>query len=352
MIDSKIKKLNRVFIIAEAGSNWKTGSYDQDLKRAKRMINVASKAGADAIKFQTYKPENVYVQNAGKSNYLKKSGLKNDVYEIFRKHSMPYKMIKSLAEYCKKHKILFMSTPFSVDDARAINKYTKIHKIASFEINHTRLLEYLARTRKPIILSTGASTHEEIKFAINLLKKNGAKKIFLLHTISQYPASPNLLNLNVIKELEKKYHLVVGLSDHSTDPILAPLISIGLGAKIIEKHFTLNKKFKGPDHSFALEPNELTKMISSIRISENMLGHNTKKVFPNEKELQKFAKRSIQAIKTIDPGEKFIEDENFSVLRPGNQKRGAEARFLKQINGKKSKRKIYSGQGIKLSDCL
>jgi len=345
-------KSNHIFVIAEAGSNWKVGHFDQDVKRAKKMIQIAAKTGADAIKFQTYKPETVYVQNAGSSKYLKKSGIKNNVNEIFERHSMPYKMIKILSEYCKKYKILFMSTPFSVEDAKAINKYTKIHKLASFELNHIRLLEYLASTKKPIILSTGASTHDEIQFAIKLLKKNNVKKIFLLHTISQYPASENSLHLKVIKELQKKYKLSIGLSDHSIDPICAALISIGLGAKIIEKHFTLNKKFKGPDHSFALNPTELSKMISNIRLAERMLGNSQKKVFSNEKELQKFAKRSVQSIKTIQPGEKFIEDENFSILRPGNQKRGAEARFLNYIVGKKSKRKIQPGQGILLSDCL
>ena len=130
------------------------------------------------------------------------------------------------------------------------------------------------------------------------------------------------------------------------------MLAIGLGAKIIEKHFTVNKKLKGPDHSFALEPNELSKMISYIRMSEKILGSNIKKVFPNEQELQRFAKRSIQAIRTIHPGDKFVEDKNFSILRPGTQKRGTEARFLGQIIGKKSKRKILPGQGILLSDCI
>ena len=352
MMNSFEKKIStKIFVIAEAGSNWKAGNYQQDLTRAKKMIQIASKCGADAIKFQTYNPETVYVKNAGKSNYLKKSGLKNDIYKIFQKYSMPYKMIQPLADHCKKHKILFMSTPFSVNDAKAVNKFTKIHKIASFEINHIRLLEYLAQTKKPIILSTGASTHEEIKFAIKLLKKNNAREIFLLHTISEYPASINSFNLKVINELEKKYKLTIGLSDHSVDSICAPILAIGLGAKIIEKHFTLNKKLKGPDHSFALEPNELSKMISYIRMSEKMLGTSTKMIFSNERELQRFAKRSIQAIKTIHIGEKFVEDKNFNILRPGNQKRGAEARFLNQIIGKKSKRKILPGQGIFLSDC-
>ena len=153
------------FIIAEAGSNWKCGSAVQDLSMAKELIKTAAKAGADAVKFQTYKPETVYVQSAGTSRYLSKNGIKNDIYKMFEYLSMPYEMIPKLAKYCKEEGVLFMSTPFSVADAKAIDPYVQIHKIASYEINHVRLLEFLAKTKKPIIVSTGASTYEEIDFA-------------------------------------------------------------------------------------------------------------------------------------------------------------------------------------------
>lgn len=347
-----MKTSNHVFVIAEAGSNWKSGSYENDLKRAKKLIEVAADAGADAIKFQTYDPETVYVKNAGRSEYLKKSGLNQDIFKIFKKHSMPYKMLPVLSAHCKKNKILFMSTPFSVNDATAINKFTKIHKIASFEINHVRLLEYLAKTKKPIILSTGASSYDEINYAIKLLKKNKSGKISLLHTISKYPAPVHSLNLKAIVDLKKKYNLVVGLSDHSLDPIIAPLTSIGLGARIIEKHFTLNKKLKGPDHKFALEPKELKLMISAVRMAEKMLGTEKKIIMKDEYELKNFAKRSIQAICNISKGEILIEDKNFAILRPGNNKRGAEPRFLNKINRKTAKKRIKSGEGILLTDCL
>ena len=343
---------NSVFVIAEAGSNWKSGTYKNDLNRAKKLIEIASDAGANAIKFQTYNPETVYVKNAGSSSYLQKSGLSEDIFKIFKKHSMPYEMLLFLAKHCKKNKILFMSTPFSVSDAKEINKFTTIHKVASFEINHVRLLEYLAKTKKPIILSTGASSYDEIDFAIKLLKKNNSGKISLLHTISKYPAPPNSLNLKAILDLKKRYGLVTGLSDHSLDPTIAPLIAIGLDVKIIEKHFTLNKNLKGPDHQFALDPKELKLMISSIRIAEKMLGTNKKMIMKEEYELKKFAKRSIQAIQDISKGEILIEDKNFAILRPGNQKRGAEPRFLNKVHGKFAKRRIRNGTGIQLTDCL
>ncbi len=347
----KLDDPRHVFVIAEAGSNWKVGSFENDLFRAKELIKVAAQCGADAIKFQTYHPQSVYVINAGKSKYLSKSGYEKDIFQVFQKHSMPYKMLKKLALYCYEKKILFMSTPFSVEDAKEVNKYSKIHKVAAFEINHVRLLEFLAKSKKPIILSTGASNYNDIDFAINLLKKNGAKKIYLLQTTSKYPAPVDSLNLKAIQMLKNKYGVPVGLSDHSEDPLLAPILAVGLGATIIEKHFTLNKKLKGPDHSFALNPQQLMKMIKAIRESEKALGDGEKKILKNEKELRKFATRSVQAIKQIEKNEVFVEGVNVEVLRPGNQKRGEDAKFLTKIIGKKSNRKIKLGEGILLKYC-
>ena len=340
-----------IFVIAEAGSNWKVGSYKKDIERATKLIKVAAKAGADAIKFQTYNPKTVYVPNAGKSKYLLKSGINENIFEIFEKYSMPHKMLKDLATICKKEKILLMSTPFSVDDAIEVNKFVKIHKIAAFEINHVRLLEYLATTKKPIIISTGASNLSDIDYAIKLLKNKGVKEICLLQTTSKYPAPIDALNLKVIDKLKKKYNVPVGLSDHSINPILAPTLAIGLGATIIEKHFTLNKKFNGPDHSFALSPKEFKQLIKTIRESQKALGDGDKKILKDEEELRKFATRSIQAIKNIEKNEVFEEGKNINILRSGNQKRGEDARFLTKILKKKSKRKIKLGDGVFLKDC-
>lgn len=343
---------SRVFIIAEAGSNWKAGSYSEDLKRAKKLIRVAAESGADAIKFQTFRANTVYVTDAGNSDYLEKSGIKKNINSIFENAEMPYEMLKELANYCKKEKIEFMSTAFSVDDARAINKYVRIHKVASYEINHIRLLEYLAKTKKPIILSTGASNYNEIDFAVNLLKKHHVREYALLQCTAKYPASPETLNLATIPEMEKKYRVPVGLSDHSLDPVIGPLMAVGLGAKIIEKHFTLDKNLSGPDHRFALNPSELKKMVQSIRTAEMTVGDGRKRVLDAEKELRDFAVRRIQAVRDIRKGEKFVEGYNISILRPGKRVKGADARFLSKITGKKSKKAIKSGDGIRIQDCL
>lgn len=345
MINIELTKIKKTFIIAEAGSNWKVGTSKEDLIQAKKLIRAASKAGADAVKFQVFRSNTVYTHNAGKIRYL--SNENSTINELFDKLSMPYEMIPKLANFCKKEKILFMATAFSVEDAKQIDPYVKIHKIASYEINHTRLLEFISQTKKPILLSTGAASYDEIDFAVNKIKKNGNKNIGILQCTAKYPASIELLNLSVIPEMNSKYNLPVGLSDHSIDPIIGPLMSIGLGGKFIEKHFTLDKKLNGPDHYFALEPNELKLMVKTIRDGEKSKGNKNKKILKEEKDLKIFATRSIQAIKNIKKGDTLEEGVNFEVLRPGKRIRGVDARFLEKVNGKKAIKNISKGNGIK-----
>lgn len=341
----KLQDKKHIFVIAEAGSNWKAGSYEEDLKRAKELIKTAVRSGADAVKFQTFKPETTYVRQAGKSTYLAEKGLNDDIYQMFEKLSMPYEMIPELAKYCSNEKIMFMSTPFSVKDVEHIDPYVDIHKIASYEINHVRLLERLASTNKPIIISSGASTYTEIDFAINLVKKFN-NQIALLQCTSKYPCPVEALNLEVISAMKMRYNIPVGLSDHSIDPIIAPLCAIGFGATIIEKHFTLDKNLAGPDHFYALSPIELETMIKSIRKAEIARGNGEKEVLEEEMELRNFATRSIQSIKDIRKGETLQEGINFDILRPGKMTRGLDARFLDTVNGKRATKDIQEGEGI------
>tara|TARA_B110000438_G_scaffold90530_1_gene89976 strand:- start:219 stop:1256 length:1038 start_codon:yes stop_codon:yes gene_type:complete len=338
------------FIIAEAGSNWRMGTKTRDLTMAKSLIDVAAECKCNAIKFQTYKSETTYVQNAGKSDYLSNSGINEQITEIFDDLSMPYDMIPQLADYCKMQKIEFMSTPFSVNDAKAIDPFVSRHKIASFEINHMRLIEFLASTKKPLILSTGASTLEEIEWAINHFNKNGGKEITLLHTISKYPAPLSSLNLQIIHELQEKFNVTVGFSDHSRDPVIGPVTAVAMGGKIIEKHFTLHNKLPGPDHGFALTPNELKIMVQSIRDCELTLDSNKKNILPEELELREFAHRGIQAIKDIKKNDIFKEGVNIDVLRPGKQNQGIHPKNLEELEGKNSKRDISKGDGISQED--
>ena len=305
-----------IFIIAEAGSNWKCGSYEDDLNQSKNLIKYAAKAGADAVKFQIYRPETTYVSNPGGSKSLSYS---ENIDTIFEKHAMPYEMIPKLVEFCKEENILFMASSFSVEDAKAINPFTQIHKVASFEINHIKLLKFLATTKKPILVSTGSSNYDEIDFCVNILKENGCDEIILLQCTSKYPCSMESLNLSVIPKMKSKYNLPIGFSDHSTDPIIAPLVSIGLGATVIEKHFTIDKNLSGPDHSFALTPDELKQMIDSIRNTELAYGTGKKEILQEELETRKFAKRSLQAITDISKGDILELGLNFDILRPGDR---------------------------------
>ena len=339
---------SHTFVIAEAGSNWKVGSYEDDLMMAKKLIDVASKAGADAVKFQTYRSQTVYVENAGQIDYLHNSSGPN-INEVFSRLSMPYEMLPELRDYCQKNDVIFMSTPFSVKDAIQVDKLVDIHKIASYEINHVRLLEFLSKTGKPVLISTGASTYNEIDFAVECMKKNHAR-IGLFQCTSKYPASLDILNLAAIPQMKLRYNVPVGLSDHSIEPLIGPLVAIGMGATFIEKHFTLDRNLPGPDHAFALIPNELEEMVKVIRKADTTKGNGEKTILTQEQELHKFATRSIQAIANISKGEIFQEGINIEVLRPGNQKRGLSARFLFDVLGKKASKNIDSGTGITKND--
>jgi len=343
-------KGNHTYIIAEAGSNWKAGSYDEDIERATKLIETASKSGADAVKFQTFKANTVYVQKAGNVKYLANEIHSKNINEIFDELSMPYEMLPKLAKICEKNNIMLMSSPFSVADAKEVDPFVKIHKVASYENNHIRLLEFLAKTKKPVIVSTGASSIEEIEFLVNLWKENKGGPLALLQCTARYPAPLETLNISVIRELKKKFNVSVGLSDHSLDPIIGPLVAVGMGATIIEKHFTMDRSLVGPDHSFSLTPDELEKMVIAIRQADNAKGNCEKMILKEELELRKFATRSIQAMKDISKGDILVEGVNFDILRPGNQKKGAEPKFLYKINGKKAIKSIKAGEGILLTD--
>jgi N-acetylneuraminate synthase len=204
----------------------------------------------------------------------------------------------------------------------------------------------LAETKKPIIISTGASTFTEIDFAIDILRKKYNENVCILQCTSKYPCPLESLNLSVIPTLKSRYNLPVGLSDHSTDPVISPIMALGYGAKIIEKHFTLDRNLPGPDHPFALIPSELELLVKTVRESEKTIGNGKKEVLEIENELRQFATRSLQAIKNISKGEILKEGVNFDVLRPGNRIRGFDARFLDKINGKKASKNFLLGDGI------
>ncbi|MFA5412009.1 MAG: N-acetylneuraminate synthase family protein [Candidatus Micrarchaeia archaeon] len=339
----KIKIGNRMagegepcFIIAEAGSN-----HNGKLEQAKKLIDEAAKAGADAVKFQLFKAEKLYVKPAGSADYLKDG---KSIFQIIKDMELPEEWLGTLSSYCDKKGIFFLSSVFDEESADLLDRYVPAHKIASYECNHIPLIRHVARKGKPVIISTGASTMEEIRDAVNAVRSEGAQ-LALMQCTAKYPAPLTAVNVKVVKTLMDKFDVPAGFSDHSREPFIAPLAAVALGASIIEKHFTLDNSLPGPDHKFALEPGELKLLVEYIRGTEKALGTEEKFVLPEEKELYDFAKRSIHAIRNIRKGEIF-SSENVAALRPGKAGRGLPPKYLEQIIGKKAKRDIAAWKGI------
>jgi N-acetylneuraminate synthase len=341
---------SRVFVIAEAGSNWRMGTPARDFKMACALIDAAADAGADAVKFQTYRADRLYVRNAGDSDYLAAAGIREPIAEILRDLEMPYELIPRLAERCRERGVLFLSTAFAPEDFRAVDPFVNTHKIASYEISHLRLIELAARSAKPLVLSTGASAEDDVAWAVSTFRANGGRELCLLQCTARYPAPPDSLNLTAIRRLAERFGVPAGLSDHSRDPVHAPVAAVALGARVIEKHFTLDKRLPGPDHAFAVTPAELRQLVLAVREAEAMLGTGRKEVLPAETELARFARRGLQATRGIRCGEPLREGVNVEALRPGKQRLGLHPRHLPELEGRKATRDIPEGDGIQPGD--
>lgn len=337
---------NPCYVIAEAGSNWRMGSIRRDEKMARTLIDVAVEAGCNAVKFQTYRPETTYVENAGESDYLSQAGIKESIRDIFSDLAMPYEMVEGLATYCRAIGITFMSSVFSVDDLEAVDPFTPVHKLASYEISHLRLIEAMAATGKPAILSTGASSPEDIDWAVTKFRSMSQAPLSLMQCTARYPAPLSALNLSVIPWMKARWGVPAGLSDHSRDPITGPLSAVALGANLIEKHYTLHNDLPGPDHKFAVTAAELKEMVAAIRRAEEAVGDGVKRVHQEEEELYHYARRGVQAIASIEAGAPFVEGENFAILRPGKQRRGMHPKNIDRLQGARAQRLIPVGDGI------
>lgn len=298
----------RCYVIAEAGSNH---CCDRDI--AMSLIDVAADAGADAVKFQVFTAAGLYPPSAGTADYLETD---KSIEDIVRDIQLPHEWIPDLAAHARSRALDFLATPFDESAVSELDPYVPAFKIASYEITHEPLLRAVAMTRKPVILSTGASTLEEVRRAVSVLHDAGTKDVAVLQCTACYPAPAAVLNLGAITTLNSALAVPVGFSDHSRDPLLAPIAAVALGAKVIEKHFTLSNLLPGPDHRFALEPRELAAMVTAIRATEQSAGNGLKEVLPQEEELRRFARRSIFATRDIAPGEKYSSD-NLAILRTG-----------------------------------
>jgi|SRR3989344_2159533 len=331
----------KTYIIAEAGSN-----HNGKLSQAEQLIDIAAEAQADAVKFQTFKASKLYLPNSGNADYLKTS---KSVYQIIKEMEMPLDWLPHLVKYCEKRKIDFLSTPFDKESASALNNVgVPAFKIASYSLSDIPLIKYISSFGKPLIVSTGAGTMNEVKETVNLLKKNHID-FALLQTVAKYPAPLEATNLKVLDTFRDSFNVAVGISDHSTNHLVVPMASVARGACILEKHFTLSREMEGPDHKFAVEPSELKDMVIMIRLVEKALGDGKKRVDTYEKELAEFAKVAVHAVRNINIGDTFTE-ENIAVIRPGKVKRGISPKYFESILGKKSKRNIKISEGIRQGD--
>jgi N-acetylneuraminate synthase len=329
------------FVIAEAGSN-----HNGDLELAKELIDVAVDAGADAVKFQTFRAEDMYVEDSGEVEYLDDD---RSIYEIIESMEMPYEWIPKLHEYCRERNVYFLSTPFDERSADELEEYVPAWKVASYTSSHLPFLEYLAGTDKPIIMSTGAHTLDEAAESVSALRDADVSDLVLLQCVAAYPTPLSDINVRVVETLREEFNVPTGLSDHTLDPVTAPSAAVALGASVVEKHFTLDKSMEGPDHKFALEPDELDQMVTAVRDTEVALGTREKRVLDAEEELYEKARRAIHAVKDIKAGERFTR-ENVRVLRPGEQKTGLHPKHYQEVLGKTATEPIPKGTGIQRDD--
>lgn len=306
--------MNRVFIIAEAGVN-----HNGNIELARKLIDVAADSGADAVKFQTFRADKLVSKSAQKADYQK---LTTDVgesqYEMIKKLELSEAAHNELLEHCRQKNIMFLSTPFDDDSIELLDRLgMDIFKIPSGEITNLPYLRKIGALGKKVVLSTGMSKLEEVGAALNVLIESGTNKknITLLHATTEYPCPMEDVNLRAMQTMAVAFDIVVGYSDH-TKGIEVPIAAVAMGAKVIEKHFTLDRAMDGPDHKASLEPDELICMVSSIRNIEKALGDGIK--IPSKSEVKniEIARKSIVASKAIKKGDIFGVG-NIAVKRPG-----------------------------------
>src|SRR3989344_218137 len=324
-----------VFIVAEV-----SGNHKGDIKRALKIIDAAAEAGANAVKLQTYTPDTMTIDSRStlfvvKTNTAWRS---KTLYELYKEAHTPWKWHRRLFAHAKKRGLVCFSTPFDETAVDFLEKLkAPVYKVASFEIVDIPLLKRIGKTRKPVILSRGMASKEEIARAISTLKQSGTPEIVLLHCVSAYPAKPKDMNLKTIPDLKRRFRVQVGLSDHTLGNDVA-IAAVALGATVIEKHVTLKRSAGGPDAAFSLAPREFKALVKSIRTAEAALGKPTYTRSPDEKENIVF-RRSLFVVQDMKKGQKFTKN-NVRSIRPGN---GLAPRFYDSVLGKTAAKDIARG---------
>ncbi len=322
------------FVIAEAGSN-----HDCDLQQAKKLIDIAAEAQADAVKFQVFSADKIYSKKTPMMSYLQEKELTQQgesVYDLLKKLELPRAWLPELKAYSDAKGILFFATPFdlqAVDDLEKIN--IPVYKVASFEITHLPMLRHIAQTGKPIILSTGMANLADIERALETVHAAGTSEVALLHCAINYPPAYEDIHLRAMQTLRQAFDVPVGFSDHTLDAVCA-VAAVALGACAIEKHFTSDRSRPGPDHPFAMEPAQLREMIASIRKTEKSLGRPLKQHTQAENELHRLARRSLVANCNIKAGA-VITVDMLEVKRPGF---GIPTHLMDLVAGRTARRDI------------
>jgi len=299
------------FIIAEAGVN-----HNGRLDIAEKLVDVAVDAGADAVKFQTFRAEDIVIREAGMISYQKKNiGRRESQQDMLRKLELSYGDFKELKAYCDDEGITFLSTPHSEDAIDFLDDLVPAYKIGSGDLTNAPFLKKVAGRGKPIILGTGMSTLQEVKDALNVMYSEGNKDVVMLHCTTNYPCPTEDVNLRAMLTLQKELDCLVGYSDHTLG-VTVPIMAVTLGAVVIEKHFTLDRSLSGPDHKASVEPDELKEMVERIREVEVILGSFMKKPTESEKKMIKSVRKSLVAKVDIKEGTQ-IKREMLAIKRPG-----------------------------------
>lgn len=335
-----IDEARPAFIIAEAGVN-----HNGDLAMARRLVDVAAEARADAVKFQTFKADRVAAPSAPKAAYQSlTTGAGQTQLDMIRGLELPHSAFTELSGYCSRRGILFLSTPFDLESLDFLDQLgVPAFKIASGELTNTPFLECVARKGKPTILSTGMAMLREVEEALAVFFAAGNRELALLHCVSNYPMAPEHANLRAMKTMSDAFGVPIGFSDHS-EGIEISLAAAALGARIIEKHFTLDKTLPGPDHRASLEPGELAALVRGVRIVESSLGHGRKEPAPGEADTASVARRSVVAAQDIAAGS-VISRDMLDCLRPGT---GLPPSRLSGVVGRRAKAEIKAGAMISL----
>lgn len=333
-----------VLVIAEAGSN-----HNGDLNQAYALIEASARAGADAVKFQTFHAETMYPRRAGSVEYLKAMGIDRPIFDLIREMEMPRDWIPRLADRARAQGILFLSTPFDEETVDLLLPFVGAYKIASYELTHIPLIAHAARTGKPLLLSTGAAVEPEIDEAVFAARSEGRGGVALLQCTAKYPAPLDSMNLRVLDYMASRWKVPVGLSDHSREATLAPIAAVARGAAIIEKHFTLDRRFPGPDHSFALEPDELAAMVRAIRETERALGTGRKEPHPVEEELLHF-RRGLFTVRPLRAGSIIAPGDVAALRKGGIRDPGLPPKVIYRLVGRIVRRDLPEGTLLRSDD--